>query len=178
MPATRSRKSRPELAVTAERLALAREAMRAALRSVAQLRQLLPPLPFTADGHLVGSYGEAWAVWMFDLAHLSEKVHDARSREGLGVQIKATFGGATVGMAPHHAPDRLVVIDFDDDCSPSLLYNGPGALPWERARPSKAGGQRFISVKELVRLHAQVDDQARLALVRDPQTVLAQELPA
>lgn len=108
---------------------------------------------------------------MFDLEHLPEKVHDARAKSGVGVQIKATFGGTRVGMAPHGAPDRLIVINLDDECRPTIVYNGPGGRPWELARAGASGGQRFISVRELVRLDQDVDASYRLACVRDPADV-------
>ena len=50
---------------------------------------------FTPDGHLMGSLGEAMAVYMYDLvlADPSVETHDARTKDGgIQVQIKFTAG--------------------------------------------------------------------------------------
>ena len=50
---------------------------------------------FTPDGHLMGSLGEAIAVYMYDVELLdpSLKTHDARTKDGRClVQVKLTAG--------------------------------------------------------------------------------------
>ena len=57
-----------------------------------ELEQTYPGRKFTVDGHLVGSIGEVIVAEHYGLSLLpnSTKTHDAVSKEGKQVQIKAT----------------------------------------------------------------------------------------
>jgi hypothetical protein len=160
----------PPLEVTVEQLREARIKMQAILESVAALRNLLPPLRFTADGHLVGSYGEAWAVWLFGLVHKPGKIHDAY-KGNLGVQIKATFGNRAVGLTISDAPEHLLVLSLDERATPSVIYNGPGLLPWTRAVGSPNASQRVIQLSRLKLLHVALPEDQRLPLIHQPSEV-------
>ena len=132
---------------------------------VDELEKFFPGRHFTPDGHMVGSIGEAWAKWMYDLTLLqaSAKGHDATARDGRRVQIKATQG-ASVLLSEE--PDHLVILKLRRDGIAEEIYNGPGAEPWRTAgKPSKAGYRR-ISVAALRQLMMAVDEDARLPTLR------------
>lgn len=106
---------------------------------------------FTPDGHLVGSIGEVLAAYMYDLELYqgSHPVHDAVSRDGLEVQIKATQGGK-VGLRGE--PEHLIVLRIDKDGLPEEVYNGPGAVAWSACWARQSNGQRQISLSKLKEL--------------------------
>jgi hypothetical protein len=129
---------------------------------VDELEALFPGRSFTPDGHMVGSIGEAWAKWMFDLELLpgSTESHDATARDGRLVQIKATQGNGTVGM--YSRPVHLVVLKLLRTGKAEIIYNGPGGPPWEAARKMAKNGQRSISLAKLRVLDKVVPDEERL----------------
>jgi hypothetical protein len=132
---------------------------------VDELESIFPGRHFTPDGHMVGSLGEAWAKWMFDLELLpgSAETHDAMSRDGRLVQVKATQGGA---VALYGKPDHLVVLRLHRTGHATVEYNGPGGPAWEGAGKLGKNGQRPISLSKLRLLDQNVKDAERLPLVR------------
>src|SRR5947207_12082975 len=92
---------------------------------VAELQSLYPGRPFTPDGHLVGSIGEVLAQSLYDLQLLpcSTADHDAVTRDGRKVQIKAT---QTDRVSLYSRPDHLLVLRLLRDGSTEEVFNGPG----------------------------------------------------
>ena len=133
-----------------------------------RLESLFPGRRFTPDGHLVGSIGEVLAADRYDLQLLpaSSETHDATTRDGLSVQIKATQGR---GIAIRSEPQHLLVLKICRDGSVEEAYNGPGNLPWEHAGKMQKNGQRPISLSRLKRLMEDVDEASRLPLRSEPQ---------
>ena len=133
-----------------------------------RLESLFPGRRFTPDGHLVGSIGEVLAADRYDLQLLpaSSETHDATTRDGLSVQIKATQGR---GIAIRSEPQHLLVLKICRDGSVEEAYNGPGNLPWEHAGKMQKNGQRPISLTRLKRLMEDVDEASRLPLRSEPQ---------
>ena len=114
---------------------------------VGELERLYPGRPFTPDGHLLGSIGEALAQARYGLELLpcSTEVHDAKVG-GLLVQVKVTQGNR-VGL--YARPDHLIVLRLARDGSAEEVFNGPGEQVWERASKVAKNGQRSIGLSTL-----------------------------
>jgi hypothetical protein len=107
-----------------------------------------PGRKFTLDGHLVGSIGEVLVAEHYDLTLLpnSSETHDAVSKNGTFVQIKAT---QISRIAISSEPEHLIVIKLSRDGSWEEIYNGPGDLAWNNAGKMQKNGQRPISIAKL-----------------------------
>jgi len=129
---------------------------------VNELEVAFPGRPFTPDGHLVGSLGEVLASHYYDLELLpcSTICHDAETRDGRLVQIKATQG---TGVALRAQPDHLVVILLKRDGTIEEIYNGPGALAWANCGKLQKNGQSPIRVSKLQQLMNEVPPEQRLS---------------
>jgi len=128
---------------------------------VAELERSFPGRPFTPDGHLVGSLGEVLASHYYDLELLpcSTECHDAQTKDGRLVQVKATQGDR---VALRAQPDHLIVIQLQKDGTISEIYNGPGSLAWDKAGKKQQNGQSPISISTLRRLMRDVPLNAQL----------------
>lgn len=129
-----------------------------------ELEQTYPGRKFTVDGHLVGSIGEVIVAEHYGLSLLpnSTKTHDAVSKEGKQVQIKAT---QVKGIAISSEPDYLIVIRILPDGSWEEIYNGPGKAAWESAGKMQKNGQRPISLSKLRNLMGSVDAKDKIACI-------------
>ena len=116
---------------------------------------------FTPDGHMVGSIGEVFAAYHYELELLaaSTETHDALSKNGLSVQIKAT---QSKSIAMQSEPEHLIVLELKKDCTNFEIFNGPGSLAWTNAGKMQKNGQRSIGVSKLKKLMKQVDTSERL----------------
>ena len=121
---------------------------------VDELERLFPGRRFTPDGHLVGSVGEVLAAHRYGLTLLpaSAECHDAVTKDGRRIQIKATQRRS---VAIRGEPDHLIVLQLHRDGTSSEAYNGPGGPPWRNAGRMQKNGQRPIS---LAKLRALMDD--------------------
>jgi hypothetical protein len=95
---------------------------------------------FTPDGHLMGSLGEAMAVYMYDLvlADPSLETHDATTKDGRKlVQIKFTAGKSGYGI--YSKPQHLIALQLVSRNEVVEVFNGPGEIAWKctSAKPSK-----------------------------------------
>ena len=128
------------------------------------LEGLFPGRRFTLDGHLVGSIGEVLAAYYYGLKLLpaSSEGHDARTREGLLVQIKAT---QTTSVGLRSCPQHLVVLKILASGNVKQAFNGPGRLAWENAGKMQKNGQRGISLSTLAKLMERVPQELRLPTV-------------
>ena len=130
----------------------------------AELEELFPGKRSTPDGHMVGSLGEVLAAHRYGLELLSNSAerHDAKSRTGKLVQVKATqVGRVALGSEPEH----LVVLRLEEDGSAEEVFNGPGSLAWENASPMGKNGQRPILLSMLRSLMNRVLDEERLPVI-------------
>jgi len=119
---------------------------------------------FTPDGHMVGSIGEVYAAYHYELELLtaSTETHDALSKNDLSVQIKATQS-KSVGMRSE--PEHLIVLGLKKNGTNFEIYNGPGSLAWSNAGKIQKNGQRSIGVSKLKKLMKQVVTSERLPRV-------------
>ena len=129
-----------------------------------ELEQTYPGRKFTVDGHLVGSIGEVIVAEHYGLSLLpnSTKTHDAVSKEGKQVQIKAT---QVKSIAISSEPDYLIVIRILPDGSWEEIYNGPGKAAWDNAGKMQKNGQRPISLSKLRNLMGSVDINDKIARI-------------
>jgi hypothetical protein len=108
---------------------------------------------FTPDGHLVGSLGEVLAAHTYglDLYPNSHPDHDAVSKDGREVQIKATQGNK--GVALRSKPQHLIVLRIYQDGQSEEIFNGPGDCVWDvcSSRLQK-NGQHPVALSTLKKL--------------------------
>ena len=117
-------------------------------RLTQELENAYPGRRFTPDGHLVGSIGEVIVAENYGLVLLpnSTKTHDAVSKDGKNVQIKATQKSS---IAISSEPEYLIAIKILSDGSWVEIYNGPGKTVWDNAGKMQKNGQRPISLSKL-----------------------------
>lgn len=130
-------------------------------RLVEKLEALFPGRRFTPDGHLVGSIGEVVASHRYGLELLpaSAERHDAKTKSGVMVQIKATQA-SMVGIRAE--PEHLIVLYIGKDGHASEIYNGPGSDAWCAAGKMQKNGQRPISVSKLKKLMNEIGNGSRI----------------
>ena len=126
-----------------------------------ELETIYPGRKFTIDGHLVGSIGEVIVAEHYDLELLpnSAETHDAVSKDGKRIQIKATQKDR---IAISSEPDYLIVIKILPDGSWAELYNGPGKCAWSNACKVQKNGQRPISLAKLKMLMVTVAEEDKI----------------
>lgn len=129
--------------------------------TVKELEDMFPGRYFTPDGHMVGSLGECLVADAYDLELLtaSNKGHDAVTRSGLEIEIKATQSKT---VAFRSEPQHTIIIKILPDGTFEEIYNGPGALIWSQFEGKRlpSNGQFQISLSKLSKLNqsvAQVD---------------------
>jgi hypothetical protein len=131
---------------------------------------------FTPDGHLVGSIGEAIAVYIYDLVltEPSFKTHDAKTKDGKRpVQIKFTAGNSGFGI--YEKPDYLIALRLIDRRDVVEVFNGPGKIAWQCAGKLQKNGQCSIAMGKLASLNKSVPAAERILQVRELQ--LLQRIP-
>ena len=89
----------------------------------------------------------------------STKTHDAISKDGKYVQIKAT---QVKGISISSEPDFIIVIQIQTDGSWIEIYNGPGKDVWDNAGKMQKNGQRPISIHKLKCLMENVKDSDKI----------------
>ena len=93
---------------------------------------------FTPDGHLMGSLGEAMAVYMYDLvlADPSLETHDATTKDGRTlVQIKFTAGKSGYGI--YSKPQHLIALQLISRNEVVEVFNGQARLPGSARAPNR-----------------------------------------
>lgn len=130
--------------------------------TIDKLKSLFPTQHFTLDGLTVGSIGEVLAEHDYDLTlyRASMKVHDGQTADGTGVQIKATQKEGDVNLKDE--PQHLLVLLLKRDGTTDEIYNGPGRLAWDAARPRNKYNVRPIRVSKLRELMRGVDRSDRI----------------
>ena len=120
--------------------------------------------PFTPDGHMVGSLGEALVAHHYGLILTPPSTPgcDARTSDGKSVEIKATQGKR---VAFRCKPEHLIVLRINRDGTFEEIYNGCGDRVWglvsHKCMPSN--GQLQISLSALRKLNLQVADNERIS---------------
>ncbi len=122
---------------------------------------------FTIDGRLVGDIGEIIAAREFEieLDSKSRPIHDARTKDGRDVQIKATFKNS---LTFTKEPTLYLGFKLWKDGQHEVVFNGPGRIISDAFGTRKDIGQRQLSfsVKRLKELSAAVSENERVPLRR------------
>lgn len=124
------------------------EKVRELHRITSELEEMYPGRHFTPDGHMVGSIGEVIATEQYGLSlfEASHPAHDAESRGGELVQIKATQGDR---VAISECPEALIVLKINRDGGFEEVYNGPGDVAWRLVGKRQKTGQCHVSLRKL-----------------------------
>lgn len=132
---------------------------------VNELEDEFPGRHFTPDGHLVGSIGEVLAASYYGLKLLpaSSKTHDAISKDGKMVQIKAT---QIERVSLSSKPEYLVILKILQSGKADEIYNGPGQQVWEATGKMQKNGQKSISLSKVKSLMNDVQLSDRLVRIK------------
>ena len=133
---------------------------------VNELEAAFPGRKFTPDGHLVGSIGEVLATYHYgvELLQASTETHDALSKDGKLIQIKATQG-KSIGIRSE--PEHLIVLKILNTGNAIEVYNGPGKIAWEVAGKIQKNGQRSLSINKLKELMGKIQVNERLPIANN-----------
>ena len=146
-----------------------RELVKQLYAVVGELETMFDGRPFTPDGHLVGSLGEALVADRYDVTLMppSNKGYDALDSRGRKVEIKATQRSR---VAFRSCPESVIVIKIDRTGSFEEVYNGPGGLVWKNFEGKKppSNGQFQIGLNKLRSLQALVDEADRVPYISFP----------
>jgi len=109
--------------------------------------------PVSPDGHLIGSLGEIYAREQLGLELMgpSNEGFDARTTDGVPVEIKATTRNSISLSSKGTKAEVLVVVRFDEMGQGRIVYNGPTSLAWNLAGMPQRNGQRRLSLSRLTR---------------------------
>ena len=133
------------------------EGLELIFRGIALLHKAFPKRAFTIDGRLVGDIGEMIAEFEYDLTldEVSAADHDAKTRDGRRVQIKATFKDSLTFKT---CPDYYLGFKLYPDGHFEEVFNGPGRLIQRRYAERKGIGKELLSfpIKEPRALSEQV----------------------
>lgn len=126
-----------------------------------ELEEMYPGRHFTPDGHMVGSIGEVIAADEYDLElfEASHPVHDAKTKDGKLVQIKATQGDR---IAIGECPEYLIVLKIHRDGGFEEVYNGPGDVAWSLVGKRQKTGQCHVSLVQLRAAIAEIPECDRI----------------
>jgi hypothetical protein len=134
---------------------------------VEKLCAAYPKKRFTLDGRLVGDIGEVLVEDYYDLELFEDvkKHHDAQSRDGRLVQIKATMKKSLTFPADH-VPDYYLGVQIHSDGSFTEIFNGPGAIARKAVKGRAVPKTNLFSVPltALRKLQAQVADSDKIPL--------------
>ncbi len=122
---------------------------------------------FTPDGHLVGSLGEAIAVYMYDLKLdiASSKIHDGEAPDGRKVQVKLTGGNKSFQI--YGKPNYLIALQLVNRNQIVEVFNGPGEVAWACAGNQQKNGQSSMAISRLRVLNDQITIADRIPRLRE-----------
>ncbi|HJI81392.1 MAG TPA: hypothetical protein OIM20_06670 [Eggerthellaceae bacterium] len=126
-----------------------------------ELEEMYPGRHFTPDGHMIGSIGEVIAAEEYDLElfEASHPVHDAKTKDGKQVQIKATQGDK---IAISECPEYLIVLKIHRDGGFEEVYNGSGDIAWGLVGKRQKTGQCHVSLAKLRAAMVEIPERDRL----------------
>ena len=132
--------------------------------TVSELESMFPGRHFTPDGHMVGSLGECLVAdaYGLELKKASTKGHDAVSRSGLEVEIKATQANS---VAFRSEPQHVIVVKIMRDGTFEEIFNGPGSLVWAQFSGKRLpdNGQFQIRLSKLQELNRRIAETDRIS---------------
>ena len=140
------------------------QALALIFEGISQLQKAFPNREFTIDGRLVGDIGEVVAALEYDirLHDTSQPDHDAETKDGRRVQIKATFKDQLTFKT---IPDYYLGFKLFQDGKYEEIYNGPGNVIFKRYEHRKGIGKQLLSfpIAELKELSRRVLPDQRIS---------------
>jgi hypothetical protein len=136
------------------------------LYAVADELTLMFGRPFTPDGHMVGSIGEALAAFHYGLTLTPPSTPGCDATLGTKrIEIKATQASR---VAFRCEPEYLLVLKIERDGSFEEIYNGKGARVWSSVshKPIPSNGQHQVSIAALRRLNQLAQTSERIQRVK------------
>lgn len=127
-----------------------------------ELEEMYSGRHFTPDGHMVGSIGEVIAAeeYGLELFEASHPVHDAKTKDGKQVQIKATQGDK---IAISECPEYLIVLKIHRDGGFEEVYNGSGDIAWGLVGKRQKTGQCHVSLAKLRAAMVEIPERDRIS---------------
>lgn len=140
------------------------QALALIFEGISQLQKAFLNREFTIDGRLVGDIGEVIAALEYDiqLHDISQPDHDAETKDGRRVQIKATFKDHLTFKT---IPDYYLGFKLFKDGKYEEVFNGPGETIFKRYEHRKGIGKQLLSfpVSELKELSRRVPPDQRIS---------------
>jgi hypothetical protein len=140
------------------------QALSLIFEGISQLKDAFPNRKFTIDGRLVGDIGEVIAALEYDiqLHDTSQPDHDAETKDGRRVQIKATFKDQLTFKT---LPDYYLGFKLFKDGKYEEIYNGPGEVIFKRYEHRKGIGKQLLSfpITELKELSRRINPDQRIS---------------
>lgn len=126
------------------------------------LRTLAPEYSWSGLGNLLGDYGECQAIAKYNLvkAKTGSQGHDATTKEGKSVAIKATNGKKQIGFRGE--ADLMLALNVDDKGVIEEIYFGPFSIVLQNSNYSKTDEKRTIPVSKLRKLQIELNDKKKL----------------
>lgn len=121
-----------------------KEALALVFAGIDKLQGAFPHRAFTIDGRLVGDIGEIVAELDYDITldEVQRPGHDAITRSGRNVQVKATFKDQLTFKT---VPDLYLGLKLREDGSYEEVYNGPGSLIFAKFAHRNGIGEKLLS---------------------------------
>jgi hypothetical protein len=146
-----------------------KEALALIFKGIKRLTDEFPNRKFTIDGRLVGDIGEVIAALKYEIVldEVCGPDHDAKTFDGRGVQIKATFKNHLTFKS---IPDYYLGFKLYSDGRHEEIFNGPGQVIFDRYKHRKDIGVRLLAfpLSELRKLSEKVAPLQRV-LKRDAE---------
>ncbi|WP_412478303.1 DUF6998 domain-containing protein [Azonexus sp. IMCC34839] len=132
-----------------ERITAAQAILASIFASQKALRALAPEYNWSGLGNLLGDFGELLATDYYKLqkAPSGSGDYDARTSDGLTVQIKTNFAASQIGFRGQ--ADLLLVLGIHEDGSWEEIYFGPYDPVSSHARFSARDNKHMIAVSKL-----------------------------
>ncbi len=139
------------------------EALALIFEGIERLNKAFPNRQFTIDGRLVGDIGEVIAALEYDveLDKVCKPDHDATTRNGRRLQIKATFKESLTFKT---TSDYYLGFKLFPDGRYEEVFNGPGRIIYEHFKHRKNIGVQLLSFpnKDLKALSREVPANERI----------------
>ena len=134
---------------TKERITAAQAILASIFASQKALRALAPEYNWSGLGNLLGDFGELLATDHYKLqkAPSGSGDYDARTADGLTVQIKTNFAASQIGFRGQ--ADLLLVLGIHEDGSWEEIYFGMYGPVLDNARFSARDNKHMIAVSKL-----------------------------
>jgi len=140
-------------------------------KSVDELEKLFPGRPFTPDGHMISSIGEALAQYYYGVKINRPSIQGEDGKTDCGpVEVKTT---QRESVAFRCEPPKLLVLKLYSNGYFEEIYNGNGSRVWALINTEKKpkNGQYQVKLKNLRRLTKEVPPEEKLKRIRQKKVI-------